>query len=349
MPSESRTDVKRDVAAYSTLTLLTRIARRQADAQRWLTKALGGRLEELAVVAVEVAIETGDPMGRILAARLRRQATDGLVEKLLNRFDDFEIEGSVPLREVIFEATRRSWSSRREAIGTDAGPQQRAELARLSCNLSIALIDLGRRREALEAAQEAVALFRRLEGESNGDHSARLAHSLNLQASALDELGRADEAYDSIREAVAIHRRLASEQPEMRLELAVSLNNLGGALHALDRGEDALAAIREAIAIRRRLIAEHGGTSLADIADLADNLDNLGTALTACKRPEEAQEATLEAVKLYRQLAAERPDVFLVDLERGLSNLGQILNALDRPEEAAAAVSEAAGLQPADD
>ncbi len=332
------------VDAANTLTTLTRLARRQNGARQWLSEALEGRLDELAVVAVDVAIETGEPMGRVLAEGLRAQGTDELAEKLVDRFDEFEIEGSVPLRMVIFEATRLCWLGQRAVAGADDGEWPQAEFARLSCNLSIALGDLDRQEEALEAAQEAVALFRGLEGESAGEYSAQLAQSLNVVASACDELGRASEARDHIREAVAIHRRLAAERPEMQIELAVSLNNLGGALFSLGRAEEALAAIREAIAIRRRLLAEEAGRSLADIADLADNLDNLGTALMACERPAEAREATLEAIELYRQLAAERPDVFPVDLARSLSNLGQILLALDQPEEAAVALAEASRL-----
>jgi hypothetical protein len=56
--------------SYSVLTVLTRLAQRRPDFEGWIRDALHGRLETLAEIALEVAIDTGDPIGFELAAEL---------------------------------------------------------------------------------------------------------------------------------------------------------------------------------------------------------------------------------------------------------------------------------------
>ncbi len=47
----------------ATLTCLTRLAQRPGPTRRWLASVFDHRLEQLAEPAVEVAVETGDPIG----------------------------------------------------------------------------------------------------------------------------------------------------------------------------------------------------------------------------------------------------------------------------------------------
>lgn len=58
---------------HNGLTVLTRLAQRRPDAERWLEQVLASDLEALAEPAIRVAIETGRPMGRMLARALRSQ------------------------------------------------------------------------------------------------------------------------------------------------------------------------------------------------------------------------------------------------------------------------------------
>lgn len=55
-------------APRALLTQLTRLAQRRPDKRRWLGDVLGRRLDKLAAVAVDVAVETGDPIGLMLAS-----------------------------------------------------------------------------------------------------------------------------------------------------------------------------------------------------------------------------------------------------------------------------------------
>ena len=54
---------------HETLTRLTRLAQRRPECGRWLTESLWGR-PELAQTALDVAVESGDPIGRRLASLL---------------------------------------------------------------------------------------------------------------------------------------------------------------------------------------------------------------------------------------------------------------------------------------
>ena len=97
------------------------------------------------------------------------------------------------------------------------------------------LSDLGRREEALAAAEEAVSLFRDLAaGRPGGRTSHRLAMSLNTFSNALGDVHRLEEALAAAEEAVALREALSAGQPdETKNELAVALNNLSVRLEAL--------------------------------------------------------------------------------------------------------------------
>jgi len=68
----------------STLTVLTRLAGRRPEEERWLRQAFAGHVEELAEVALTVAVEIGDPVGRVLADFVGGVSGD-LAERLMNR------------------------------------------------------------------------------------------------------------------------------------------------------------------------------------------------------------------------------------------------------------------------
>ena len=131
------------------------------------------------------------------------------------------------------------------------------DLASALSNLSVALGELGRREEALDAIQEAVEIRRGLVTAEGSALAPDLASALNNLSVALGELGRREEALDAIEEAAATYRDLATGSPAMfGDDLAASLNNLFVALSGLGRSEDALAVAEEAVAIRREIGAD---------------------------------------------------------------------------------------------
>ncbi len=89
------------------LTVLSRLASRRPEAREWLARAFEGRLAELSEEALDVAVETGGPIGQVLAALVGDQADPNLAERLMLRCDERDFRESVPLREVAEVATRR--------------------------------------------------------------------------------------------------------------------------------------------------------------------------------------------------------------------------------------------------
>ena len=208
-------------------------------------------------------------------------------------------------------------------------------------NLGNRLSYLGRREEALAAAEEAVALRRQLAAARPDAFTPGLAMSLNNLANFLSTLERREEALATAEEAVTLYRQLAAARPDAFTPgLAMSLNNLANFLSALERQEEALATAEEPVSLRRQLAAARPD---AFTPDLAGSLNNLANALSDLQRWEEALTAADEAVALYRRLAAARPDAFTPDLAASLSNFAACLSDLGR-EEALATADEAVTL-----
>ncbi len=334
-------DVADERGRTTALTVLTRLARRRPEEERWLARAFKGHLEELAEPAVAVAVEVGDPIGRVLAGFVGG-ASGELAKRLMDRCDQNDYTRSVPLREVACEASRR-WLELLRKIWPKPDVEQLVVLTRAESNLGVRLNALGRREEALEATREAVELRRRLATARPDADLPALALSLNNLGIWLSDLGRREEALEASREAVEILRGLAAPRPEAFLpDLAQSLNNLGKMLSGVGRYEEALEATREAIGIRRRLAAARPHDFLPD---LAQSLNNLGADLNALGRREETVEASREAVGIRRRLAAARPDAYLPDLAQSLSNLGNGLSDVGRHKEALDAAGEAVEIR----
>ena len=254
----------------------------------------------------------------------------------------WQIEAELPphtlaLRERALEVDEMLAAALRQRPGVDEDAQQ-ARAVVLS-NLGNRLGDLGRREEALRAAEEAVQVHRQLVMQHPDVFRPDLAMSLNNLGNRLSDLGRHEEALQATVEAVHIRRQLAAQRPDVfRPDLATSLNNLGNILSKLGRRDDALHATDEAVHIFRQLAAERPDSFLPR---LAGSLSNLGNRLSDLERREEALQATHEAAQLYRQLAAQHPDAFLPALATSLNNLGIKLRDLGRPEEALQANEEA--------
>ncbi|WP_437960379.1 tetratricopeptide repeat protein [Sorangium sp. So ce119] len=303
----------------------------------WMEWMLNGPQHERAALALEAAKQVGHRtpfslLGEVLADWLVAGAGRE-VARVLERVG--LPYPTVSLRRVA------EWVSRAllRDSGDGADEPSLAEHARLLNNHSIDLASLGQREEALAAAKQAVAVYRRL-AERNADaFQPDLAMSLNNLGARWSALGRREEALEALKEAVAIYRKLTECNADaFQPDLAGCLNNLGAGLSDLGRREEALEALKEAVAIHRKP-AERNADAFQP--DLAMSLNNLGTRLSDLGRREEALEALKEAVTIYRKLVERNADAFQVDLAGSLNNLGAGLNDLGRQEEALEALKEA--------
>ncbi|MCX4695684.1 tetratricopeptide repeat protein [Streptomyces sp. NBC_01408] len=210
-------------------------------------------------------------------------------------------------------------------------------------NLSTGLDDLGRWQEAVGAAHEAVALYRRItSGPASGTYLPELAYSLCRVAHAEGKLGRAEEALAPLEEAVTIRRDLVAERGDVhRPELADGLNDLALWWRECGRLREALEASGEAAGLYRTLAEERPDAFRPGLAMI---LSTHSSCLGSAGRRREALRAIEEAVHIRRDLVRKRSDVFRPDLARCLNSLAVALGELGRHRDSLAAVAEAVEL-----
>src|SRR3954447_20074999 len=97
--------------AKSSFTVLTRRAQRVPEAAAQLSHILRGQMDHLAEPAIEVAAETGDPIGRVLAEELKERPRPELALKLVERLP----AQSIALREFGVIATQQALTALRRA------------------------------------------------------------------------------------------------------------------------------------------------------------------------------------------------------------------------------------------
>jgi tetratricopeptide (TPR) repeat protein len=317
------------------LTVLTHAARTYGSAEQALRQAVGDHFEARWEVALTVAQEAGDPLGKVLALTLEHQPRPDLatsIEPVLPR-------RSIALREFAAIATEQALERARLQ---DPSLERDAAVARLANVWSSRLADLERRREALMAVAEAVEIYRRLAESNPGNFLSGLASSLHNQSGYLSRLGRGEDSVEAIEEAVEIYRVLADADPDPFLaDLATTLNNQSYVLGQLRRLEDALAAIEEAVELYRVLADARPD---AYLPDLATSLNIYAVQLESLGRYEDALPVIEDAVQIYQGLADARPDAFLADLAESLNNQSGCLSELRCRDEAAAAIEEAVAI-----
>src|SRR5688572_17683378 len=120
------------------LTVLTRLAARRPSEAWELEQALKGRLDALAVLALEVGAETGDPIGKAVASVLGIEPNATLAERLVRLLP----AQTVALRELAVEVIRQCLEHERSR-GDNAG------VAMYATNMANRLSELGRREDAL--------------------------------------------------------------------------------------------------------------------------------------------------------------------------------------------------------
>jgi|GEM_PF-6116086 len=238
-----------DQEARIGLTKLNQLAQSRRDGRPWnsiaqvrIDAALAAAPAILAPLVVDVALQSGDPIGRIAADWIAREKTPGLVSAVFEH----------PARNDAEPALREFWA----AVDGRLVEQARAEedddgqhrLATALNNLSVSLNALGRREEALRAVEEAVSLNRALANEQPSVFSSDLAVALNNLSKQLSSLGRWEEALAASEEAVDAYRQLPKPRRSVFTPgLAQALRDLSEQAAHLGQLENALASIEECL------------------------------------------------------------------------------------------------------
>jgi tetratricopeptide (TPR) repeat protein len=360
------------------LTILTRTAREYDSAAHALREVLTERVSSLASLAVEVAQETGEPMGLILADALERKRDPHLAWDIACSLPThtvalLEVAEVVTRQALGFVLTQEPHDKNAKVAGTlltdranrlsnlgrreealaashqavavyhelaQRDPVVRPKLATALNNLSNRLSALGRHEEALEAIEEAVAIFRELAEAEPEAYEPDLAGTLNDRSIRLSEAGSREEALATLEQAVAIFRRLAQVKPEVyRFHLALALNNRALRLEEVGRENEALEAIDEAIVLFRELAQARPDANRPHLATALVNRS--ATRFSKLGGREQALAASTEAVEIYRELSLARPEAFRHNLAGALNNLSGRLSECGQSEEALAAMGEA--------
>jgi tetratricopeptide (TPR) repeat protein len=325
-------------AVKSLLTYLTRLSQRNPRNRAWLEQALTGRLAEVADAALDIAIETGDPLGRVLEEQVERSRDIEVLDRLSARCGEGATLYSVPLQELAETVTRRLIDL--GSADSLAERERKIREAWLFVDLGNRLSAQGDYSQAITAARDSVRIFRELVSVEPEVFLGDLALALRNLGDALADLQSHREALEVTLEAIDIGRRLADRRPDLfRSDLANGLDGLGIRLYTLGRWHEALQAMEEGIKLQQGLPPDQFESSWKASSRL-----NLALVLEGLGRNEDALALLQEAVDHYRELANDRPDAFTPQLARGLHNLGRVLAALGRMEEALSCSQEATEL-----
>ncbi len=288
------------------LTVMTRLAARKPEQLRLLDHALRRRLSTQAPMAVEVAAETGGPIGKVLAKLLQEQGTVELAKTLRERLPS----STTALREVAVEVERRHLSGIRTS-----GRSGAIESALALSQLALRLVDIGRTDDALSAAQDAVELCRKLGAPAS--YTEEISRCLNTLSYVLARNGRALEALESAREYVAIARENYQREPESFAEdLAVATHNLSIRLAENGLHNEALRAAQESVDLNGEI---RGSRTEEERARVALSLITLSNRLSTAGLRNEALAALRQGIPLYRDLAEDNPDAYRPALAAALN------------------------------
>lgn len=206
-------------------------------------------------------------------------------------------------------------------------------------NLSVIRAEIGLAREALDAAETAVGIFRELAEHDPDAFGGELVHCEGNLATVYGLLGDWEHAHQASDQAIQLARDLVTRHGEAHLEyLATALTNASAAVRVLDRPEDGVAYLDEAVAIFQQRLDKWSGTALRG---LADALQNLGNCLSDLGDAAAALDAYEESADIYRKLVDPRPDALEPDLAEVLFGLAHALHDLGRLADARSAADEA--------
>jgi nucleoside phosphorylase/tetratricopeptide (TPR) repeat protein len=316
-------------------TVLGRLSVDREAAAGWIARLLAPDVAGRAMEAFAAARTLGEQtphatLGMELARTLEREGTIELAERLEPELP--HQQQTVSLREVGRWATQK----RLAHLPEGSAPEKRA---RLLNSLSLWQSVLEQREAALDSAQEAIDIRRKLSESRSEAFLPALAESLNSLSRMQSAFGQYEAALASVQEAVDIRRKLSESRSEAFLPaLAGSLKNLSNAQWDLRRREAALASVHAAIDIYRKLSEPLSG---ACRANLASSLTHLGTLQRDFGQREAALTSAQEAADIYRTLSESRPEAFLPGLAGTLTNLGEHQSNLGRHEAALASSQEA--------
>jgi hypothetical protein len=208
--------------------------------------------------------------------------------------------------------------------------------------LANCLDDLGRSTDALGAAAEATAIYRRLTDTDPGKYLPRRASTLKAYVSRLTRLGHADLLLDAATEVTAVYRSLAEGHPKRYLPaLAWATRTLAETLSLARRSGEAVPVAREAVVLSHRLA---DSDPINGFPALAEAICTLTRVMQSSGQKDGILSLSQEATRIHRQLVDKDPDIWRPELAKSLLFFGGELQNAGRREEAHLVALEAIEL-----
>jgi tetratricopeptide (TPR) repeat protein len=295
-------DADRDRQTKHALTHLTRLAKRVPGQTRLLESALRQRLATVAKAAIEVSIETGEPMGAALAQVFRGEGTADLAVGL----HDLLPSETVALRELAVDVTKLTleWHLAHNPTVD--------RMVALLHNYAQRLVAVGHLDHAFAVAQRSRELMA-------GHPASRMDPRLSIgMARVLADTGHYESAVASLQaDLPALRARLEDGGVEAQWDLAFALHNLGASLSELGSALEARSIFGEVLEIRRRM-AKDGDND--KVLALAESLVVAGAVESDLGAQRRALRWTDEALALLEPLSDRLPDALRQIVAQALQN-----------------------------
>lgn len=258
-----------------------------------LALAMEGRIEE----AVDVSRSAVNILRSAVSSTATERDRAGLAQALQNLGSHLAAHGELEEAVTVTEEARLVMD---DLVAVD--DRWRPALLETLSDLGVRYIQVGRSRNALVAADQAVAGYQSMTTPTPAE-VVNYAGALTNYSAILAELGRGEAAMQPARVAVDIMRDLAEREESKRPALALMLENYAIALTQSGHHTEALEASSEALGYYRA--ARDDNPSLDN--DVARVLSNYCQRLFASGQFHEASVAGAEAIRLFDQLSGDNP------------------------------------------
>lgn len=314
---------------HHALTKLVRACKDNPATLKHLQSVLTKHLDSTALLAVEVAQETGDPIGKLLAESLAQSDNVDLIFDVYDKLPNH----SVALMEVNLTLSQRML----ELAKAKSGQVTDFVLAEVVASHAEALADMGQRQQALTLAQESACLYQRSENIKDTLIQQAEMNTLTIFSRCLMGIGQLDEAVLVQESIIAFYEESSLTDNKLIIAYANSLLIMSSYLRmqeadqqALLYGKKALDSVQSLpdIQSQYRYIKHR---MIRNLAACYDAIDDLGQASGLLK----------DTLQIVTDLVNESEDSYELELIDTLESLagiesrrGQLNNAQDYANQA---------------
>ncbi|MFD0531641.1 tetratricopeptide repeat protein [Kitasatospora arboriphila] len=251
--------------------------------------------------------------------------------------------GVLGRRSEAIEPAHRAVEHYRIVVGGDSVPPEApGQLVRCLSGLSDAQRNLGRHKDALRTAEEAVAVERTFVPDGGPEAVSSLAARLNNLSIRHTDLGQYRQAFEAAAEAVDLCEPLAEQYPDAYLnDLSRVLGTLSTCYGGLGDREKALELAQRCVDIRERLHRDRPETYRHD---LAQGLNSLAIDLGELGHMDRAAAVAERSVELFRKLDGPHARGRRHELANVLNTLANRRADIGDPAGALEAIKEACDI-----